>query len=338
MRILSDLGRRDGVFSGDQAARAGVGVGTLERLVRERSLVSLGHRVYVERSVLRETTDPVRGRMLAVAAGLGHERTVVSHLSAALVHDLPALVQASERALLAVEPRHWPGLRRRDTCDVTWRPATLPPAHVERRDGWAVSTRARTLYDLTNALPAPDALVAADAALALGRVERRDVASVATDLRTQPGAARGRGVRRIMSPLPRSPHESLARWHLARSGLEALPQVWAYDDSGPICCADLWIPRLGTVLEVLGPPTYGERPWCGAMTEDQRHRLERAGFGVATLPARHARDPERVLAAVRAAAGLARRGHRAWWPGRVGPPPRAGVFGSEIDVRHLSAR
>lgn len=93
---------------------------------------------------------------------------------------------------------------------------------------------------------------------------------------TGPMAGRSRRTRRLLDGTC-SPFEC-----------HVTPQVWAYDDGGPIGCGDLWLPSRWTFLKVDGDVKYTEAVGGDSLLVEKlrQERLERAGFGVARVAAR----------------------------------------------------
>jgi very-short-patch-repair endonuclease len=95
------------------------------------------------------------------------EGLVASHATAALAHGLPLRVtdRAAEGTVHFVRARS-PERRSRHSAGVQVHLGALPDHHVVRHaDGLAVTSPARTVADLAGQLPAPEALMLADAAL-----------------------------------------------------------------------------------------------------------------------------------------------------------------------------
>lgn len=328
--------RRDqlGVFTSTQARRSGLTRHQVQRLLVDRHLVTLRRGVYIERAGYLSMTANDQSLARAVAACLARPGSVISHHSAALVHDLPLVgSRPAEPALTIAIPGGVHG--RRDRAG-SLRAAWLPDWQVERRGAWAVTSPARTVCDLAREQPALSALVAIDAALSRGLTTRRAVLEVAIGCSWWPGGAALSGLLREADSGAESPYETVARLSCRELGLGPVPQVWAYDDNGPIGCGDLWLPQLWSFLEVDGDVKYTQAANPEILLDEKRRqeRLQRAGFGVARVAAREARLTSVISARVEQVAAQARFGRLAsrHVTGYVGPPPLWAHRGTEVEL------
>jgi hypothetical protein len=188
--------------------------------------------------------------------------------------------------------------------------SALGAHEVVVRDGIALTSPARTLVDLARSLPFPDAVVAADSALAdalLGSGEL-DLAVAGTD-----GRRGGPAVRRVAAfadGRAESVAESLSRVALARCGLPAPVPQWPVPGpgGGVLARGDFGWPELRTVGEFDGRVKYGRllRPGQDAgdavYAEKLREDAIRAqGFAVVRWTWADLADFERVARRIRAA-------------------------------------
>lgn len=124
--------------------------------------------------------------------------------------------------------------------------------------------------------------------------------------------------------------------------MAAIPQVWGYDQHGPIGCGDLWLPELWTFLEVDGDIKYADDAGTETLLDEKlrQERFEDAGFGVARVSARRTREVGYVLRQVHRAAARGRLARAAspGRPGYVGPPPPWASRGTAVEYQSPPAR
>lgn len=238
----------------------------------------------------------------AAIAGLGVP-AVAGHLSAAVLHGLPAVRPLDGVTLLSDKtdgcPRGYRGLRLRA--------AELPPGHVGVVSDVPVTTIARTVVDLARALPFVDGVVLADAALRRGTT-RGELAQVAAECTRWPGVRRARQVIDFADPRAETPLESRARvmFHLHELPAPDL-QVPIGDEQGLIGVADFLWRAQRTVGEADGLLKYAD-PAILRGEKIRQERLERAGFQVVRMLWDDVtRVQERTVGRIRAAFGRAWR-------------------------------
>jgi len=124
--------------------------------------------------------------------------------------------------------------------------------------------------------------------------------------------------------------------------MAAIPQVWGYDQHGPIGCGDLGLPELWTFLEVDGDIKYADDAGTETLLDEKlrQERFEDAGFGVARVSARRTREVGYVLRQVHRAAARGRLARAAspGRPGYVGPPPPWASRGTAVEYQSPPAR
>lgn len=200
----------------------------IRRAVDERSLTRLRrggyvvggpapgrHEHFVERS---------RTAMRHVAEG-----TVLSHVSAAAVLDLPLWGLPTDKVTAT---RHRPGHGHQRTSNTVTYSAPLAGA-VTVVDGIPVTTPARTAVDLARAYQLDPAVCVADSALHLGVATRSDIACHVESAAGRRGAGRARLMLELTSALSESPLETRSRLEMSRGGLpapEENPEL--FDDEG----------------------------------------------------------------------------------------------------------
>lgn len=332
MHILPECHTQYGVFTSAQADASGLSRGATRHLTSTGQLTVVSRGVLIETGLLASLQPRERALARAVAVCLRITGSALSHHTAALVHQLPLLGTRPGAPELTVPTGQ--GRSGRHSPSLTLRGAALPAGHVDVRDAWAVTTAARTVCDLTRETPLLKGLVIADAALARKLTTRAELASVADECARWPGSPRLRDVLRHANGAAESPYETVVRHHLQRAGQDAIPQVWAFDGIGPIGCGDLWLPDLWVFVEVDGDVKYDAATGSTVLLVEKRRqeRLEDAGFGVARVSTREARQPQVLLDKVsRAVArGRAARAVTSGQLGTVGPPPRWARRGTVI--------
>ncbi len=151
-----------GVVTRAQALKAGYAEADIDDLVRRKEWVSLRRGAYVEREVHDALTGEARHLALvhAVTRSL-RKPTVVSHVSAAVVHGLPTWgLDLSEVHVTRTElhsPRHEAGVHHHA--------GNLQQDETTEVDGVRVTALPRTLIDVARVAAFEPSVVVADAAL-----------------------------------------------------------------------------------------------------------------------------------------------------------------------------
>lgn len=148
---------------------------------------------------------------------------VVSGRSAAVLHGLPTLRTPGRPELTAPGS---PDAGRRRAPHV--RAAGLPDAEITSWLGVPVTTVARTLVDLGRH-DRRDAIIAADAALAVSLLDASAIAAALRTARGWPGVRRARDVLALAD-------------RRAESALESLTRLALHDDGFPLPELQVWIP------------------------------------------------------------------------------------------------
>lgn len=245
MRLPECRHQQYGVFTATQARAAGVSRDRLRGLIGNERVLGLRRGVYVDAEHWRMLPPLGRSCARGVAAGLAIAGSAVSHHSAARIHALPMLepIPAAPSVTVPLEDRRRGG----SGPGLILRRARLPAHAVDDHGAWRVTTVPRTLCDLSRVLAERFLLVVVDAALARELTTVETLRAVADELSPNPGSGMLRWVIGRASGLAESPYESLARWWLGQLGIVAVPQVWAYDETGPIgCVARVASAELGT--------------------------------------------------------------------------------------------
>jgi very-short-patch-repair endonuclease len=268
--------------------------------IRNGDLVVIGRGVYVTQAVAREFDSVPNSRHVLRAAGavvLAGPGSVVSHKSAALIHDL-AIVGDPPTELTITS-----GTGRRGRRHGVHRYQTaLPTNHVTRRYGLPVTTVARTVVDLARTMPYREGVVAADSALFRGLAVPIDLWATAEECRHLWGAGTADRVVRFADSQAESPLESLARVLLDEAQLPAPElQVPIYNEEQFIGRVDFLWRRHKVIVEVDGGAKYTNPGRARAQLWRDK-ALRAAGYDVIHFSwAEITTQPEMVIAAVWAA-------------------------------------
>lgn len=190
-------------------------------MLRSGELVALRRGAYLR----GEPPDDPEGRhRLLVRATLDElaTDTVISHVSAAVLHLLPTWAICLDRVTVTrvrasggrVHPR------------VHLRTAPLDPAEIVLVDGIATTAPGRTVVDVARSVPFEQGVVVADAALAAGLVDAGSLAAALRRTRRWPGAPRARRVVAFADGRSASVGESRSRVAIARVGLPPPVLQW----------------------------------------------------------------------------------------------------------------
>lgn len=157
-----------------------------------------------------------------------HPRAVISHGSAALLHDLPVFPEAVRRLHLTRD-RDGGGVRR---PLIHVHGSALPAEDVTVVDQIPVTSLARTVVDLARTLPYEQAVAVGDRALAQG-LDAADLAVAVDRAMRRSGAAQARRVAAFIDGRSESVGESFSRVRFDRDGVPAPePQLEVYDEGG----------------------------------------------------------------------------------------------------------
>ena len=245
----------------------------LARSARRGDLVRLRRGSYLQPDeVSEDAADRHRQLVLATLPRLG--AGVISHLSAAVLQDLP--VWGDPLQLVHVTRTSGTG-RRHGHLHVHVTP--LQPAEVVEVDGLPVTDLARTAVDLGRSLPTAQAVAAGDAALRAG-LTRPDLATALGRAEGRPGVSAARRAARLLDPRSESAGESASRVVLHGLGLPPpIVQHDVFDERGRLVGrSDFAWPEHRTLGEFDGRVKYGRllRPgqtpeevvWAEKLRED----------------------------------------------------------------------
>lgn len=153
-------------FTVAQVSQHGITPRRLETALRHGHIVRLRHGVYLAASAVPEEHAAVHA-VKALAEQTAVDGLVASHVTAALAHGLPLrwTEAAAQGPLHFTRPKD-PRRRSRRTDGRVIHLAALPRHHVTHLgSGLLVTTVARTVADLLDAMPVPESLMLIDAAL-----------------------------------------------------------------------------------------------------------------------------------------------------------------------------
>lgn len=192
---------------------AGFSADELARLERRGELVRLRRGAYLRPADL--ASDPVdRHRQLVVATvPLLGDGSVVSHVSAAVLHGLPVWDVRLEQ--VQVTRRNGRGKRR---GHVHVHVAPLTDDEIVRVHGLPVTSLARTVVDLSRTLAIAHAVAAGDAALRAGLADD-ELSTVLGLAQGRPGVHAARRAVAMLDPRSESAGESASRVVLHHLGL-----------------------------------------------------------------------------------------------------------------------
>jgi very-short-patch-repair endonuclease len=245
--------------------------------------------VYAD-ATLPDTVD-VR---IAGAALLVPATAVFSGRTAAHLHGAGNLADTQDPVEVSVPA----GVRFGPVAGLRVRQVTLPPSDVGEVRRRRCTTALRTALDIARCEPLTESVAALDVLLAraiVGLGELREAAE----------AGIGRGNRRVrqavqlVNPLAESQPESRLRVLLALAGLHAVVQYPVRDRSGAfVARVDLAFPDRRIAIEYDG--AWHAEP--GQFAKDRRrlNRLVAAGWTVIHVTAADLRDPEALVARIRA--------------------------------------
>ncbi|MCA0296866.1 MAG: hypothetical protein LCH96_16455 [Actinobacteria bacterium] len=210
------------------------------RLCKQGELVAVRHGAWADEA----SRDP-RDRHLQLIAGtvpVLAVGTVLSHVSAGVLHDLPAWDWMLGRVTALHRSAGHGSLRR----NLHLRCAPLDPVEVVEVGGYRVTSRERTAVDLACILSYDRAVAVLDAALHAG-ADLTVIADTLRAARRRHGVATARAAFLFADPRAESVGESISRVRLARVGLPVPNlQLNIYDQFGR------WLARTDFGWEDLG--------------------------------------------------------------------------------------
>ena len=238
----------------------------LARAVKDGALAHVRHGVYEPVKPGRAHTPTAVHRRAVLAATLvRHEDSVVSHVSAAVLHRLPV-----RRAALGLVHLSRGGRGHgKVVAGVHLHRTELAASEVVEVDGLRVTSLERTVADLARTEPYAWGVCAADAALRSGASDLMLLDLAARGRRT-PGNKRFRDVLAFADAKAESPLESLSRVSIARAGLPTpvLQHQVRSAHGMVVATSDFGWPELRTVGEADGRLKYADDPVRGRTAGD----------------------------------------------------------------------
>lgn len=273
--LESSARRRLGVFTVADARLAGYRPDEIRSAVGSGRWYRLRRGIYIENSAWLSLAGDPRGRHLvqcvAVSAALG-PGPVVSHSSAARLHRfvLPRGIDGDVRLTQADEWRRGRGYRIAA--------AALPDEDVTAAAPLRVTSVARTLVDCAREWSLGDAVVAVDAALHSGQVDRAGLRSTLLAQTHWLGVGEAARALSFADGRAESPLESRGRLVLQSAGLPRPElQVELHGPRGFVARVDAWYDDAAVALEFDGRVKYldprpgrtpGEVMWREKRRED----------------------------------------------------------------------
>ena len=289
-----------GVITTAQCLRLGATSPELVRLVREGDLLHPFRGAYAVPDAAGNDDPDHHHRMLCRAGLLVYPAGVLGGVSAIVAHGLPSTGADLSRPVIHVGPHRGVGIKgvrvrraRRTTPVDSELGATLPLAA-------ALVDHARDHGTLAG-------VIAGDAALHCRAVSEEELKAAVASVRTWPRAAFAASALTFLDGRSESPGESWARFQLALSGIETVPQVDVRDEHGELVGrVDLLVTGTKIVVEFDGKVKYadgdGEVLWAEKRRED---RLRRLGYTVIRVTWADLYRPGLIAASVRRALAAA---------------------------------
>lgn len=256
------------------------------------------HGVYVPSSRLARLTEQERHRLLidAVLPALS-ETYVISHRSAALLHELPLPTGGFDKVHLT---RHRRGGGRTNAAVTVHCAPSVSSVNV---DGISVTSLARTVVDLARTETLLTAVIAGD--VALQRCDPRELDAELRRARGWKGVAQARRAVNLMDGRSENPGESQSRIILRENGFDVESQVEILDASGRSVARVDWLVNGVVVCEFDGKAKYskylrqGEHPGDVVFREKVREDAVRdLGYPVVRWTWADLADPAELVARV----------------------------------------
>lgn len=287
-----------------QLREDGYGPTEVARLLRNAELVRIRRGAYAWAESEQDARAVHRALVKATLPALAPD-TVLSHRSAAVLHDLPLLGPIPRR----VEVTRAGARGGKNRGGVHLHAASLAAADVVELDGILLTSTARTVVDLARALPFEQAVVPGDAALRLG-LNQRELSEALDCAHRRPGIAAARRAVAFLDGRSESVGESRSRVLLHQEGLPAPePQLRVLDENGRfVARCDFGWARQRVIGEFDGRIKYGRllRPGqdAGDAVFDEKRRedaLRELGWLVIRWIWADLADPGRLAARLQSA-------------------------------------
>src|SRR5262245_4984094 len=244
-RLVDLLMKQGGVVTRPQLERM-LGRAQVVCLVRRGELCRIRPGVYALPGFLAEVrADPARSAALDVAAVLVAKTGAGSHTSAARAYGMEFLTSPPP-AVTITRPRR----TSQRVAGARVYVADVPEDHLTWVRGAPMTTPARTVWDLSRAMPYLEAVVVADSALRKGLARRSALAAVGAYCMGWPGNAHARRVLEFATKKSGSVPESVARVVFAAHGLPAPRLQVPIGDEDHVAVVDFLWPEQRTVAEI----------------------------------------------------------------------------------------
>jgi hypothetical protein len=285
--------------------------GELARMTRAGELVHLRRGAYAEPTDGELDPRVAHLQLLEATVPQCDPGAVVSHTSAAVLHDLPVWSEHLDLVQLTRDRRG--GGRTRRWVQVHG--ALLPESDVVTVSRFRTTSLARTVVDLGCRLPLAQAVAAGD--VALTRIARPEITEVLRQQAGRTGIGTARRAAALLDARSESAGESYSRvvFHLARLPTPELQYKVFTPDGRFVGRTDFGWPDFGVLGEFDGKQKYGEllrKP--GQTAEDvlidekrREDRLRALGWIVIRWMWRDLTHPDALIAQLRQAFA---RGHR----------------------------
>jgi very-short-patch-repair endonuclease len=173
----------------------------------------------------------------------------------------------------------------------------LPDGDVATVRGRRCTTGLRTALDISRHEPLPDAVAALDVLVLRAIVGQRELHESAARWQGR-GARRARRATELVDPRAEAQPESRVRVLLALAGLHPEPQYTVRDAGHVMARVDLAFPELRIAIEYDG--AWHAEPGQFVKDRQRLNRLVAAGWRVIHVTAADLRDPDALIARIRA--------------------------------------
>ncbi|TKJ21489.1 hypothetical protein [Blastococcus sp. CCUG 61487] len=244
---------RLGVFTSQEALRAGYDVEDIRSELRSRRWSRLRKGVYIATDELATATDRDRHLIDCVAVLLGlADRPVLSHASAARLHELIVPRSASDEVRLTTTGQWRRGRRYRVAQAALVAGETTPWLE------FAATSVARTLVDCAREWSVTDAVVAMDSAINERKVTRAELLEAVLGGRHRVGIAKAARALGLADGRAESALETRGRLAILAAGLPRPElQVEIHDDGGRFLGrVDAWYEDAAVAIEFDGLVKY----------------------------------------------------------------------------------
>jgi hypothetical protein len=258
--IDAALRRHSGVFATADALAAGLDRNAVIARVRAGEWKRVRYGIYTTSTLWRQNELAGSLHVLECAAvirRLTRPDSVISHTSAARLHGL-VVPDTPDPGVWLTDPDQF-----RTGRGYRVRRASLPPSDTVALDGLRTTSVTRTLADVGREWDVVDTVVAADDAIADGRVTTEELTTAALAQTHWLGTGRAARAFSLTRVGAHSPHETRTRLALTAAGLpEPLLQAAVLVGSRLVAVLDMLWPEEGVFVDCDGRVKYTD-PWRG---------------------------------------------------------------------------